>query len=731
MTRVYGSTGQGNFGVPVCGGHDCNGDGFRDFAFAQLVADPLQRTNAGMVTLLFGNGQIGAAINTVGFTNSILKIIGDQPYETTGTEIWMDDITGDGIGDLLIGRQNHSPDTNAPGAGALTILVGSSNLTAYAQALSYFDLRNPPTNVAVITIHGAAAYDRLGIWFRTGDIDGDGISDFVVGADERDEPNSSISENSGALYVFRGGAHWNSGLTNVNLAEFGQPSFPAALKTNVALILPPANSANAHFGATCQVADLDGNGRAEVFVAATLNRAGAGLRLPNAPAGTGVATGGFIRGSLFIIWDENFPAFGWPEGYQFRADQPPIGQFTRINGGLNDFNFGEEILAGRDYSGDGFADLFVGDLTGTSPNGGAAGLGYVFWNASLLRGLSFGIAVPPANINFTTIHGPAGGAIGADTVADGDFDNDGIADLAVGNPHDTPKGRLSAGTVHIFFGQPGGWPAVIDLKNDSRVGFGLPPAAQMRITQIDAANGLVGGNGPDTLCYSAASGDINGDGVDDLIINEMIGDGISPGTVDVGNLLIFNGPSLATPRSPSLGSLPPALSFSSRGSTDANSAAKILIISNASPSSITITNLGLEQANTNAFMITSDSGETTLASGMTRNLMIQFGGVNVGLQTDNLRVDQSGGALPLRIGLAGAAYDSAVRPTVSGGGLSNAPFVVRFSSQRGLRYDLERSTNLNSWSAIRTNLTGTGGPVAPERVLPDGPSQFFRVRKIP
>ena len=157
MTRVYGSTGQGNFGVPVCGGHDCNGDGFRDFAFAQLVADPLQRTNAGMVTLLFGNGQIGAAINTVGFTNSILKIIGDQPYETTGTEIWMDDITGDGIGDLLIGRQNHSPDTNAPGAGALTILVGSSNLTAYAQALSYFDLRNPPTNVAVITIHGAAA----------------------------------------------------------------------------------------------------------------------------------------------------------------------------------------------------------------------------------------------------------------------------------------------------------------------------------------------------------------------------------------------------------------------------------------------------------------------------------------------------------------------------------------------------------------------------------------------
>ncbi len=397
---------------------------------------------------------------------------------------------------------------------------------------------------------------------------------------------------------------------------------------------------------------------------------------------------------------------------------------------MNDFNFGEEILAGRDYSGDGFADLFIGDLTGTSPNGGAAGLGYVFWNASVLRGLSFGVATPPTNVTFTTIHGPTGGAIGADTVADGDFDNDGIADLAVGNPHDTPQGRLSAGTVHIFFGQPGGWPSIVDLKNDARDGFGLPGASQMRITRIDAANGLNGNNGPDTLCYSAASGDINGDGVEDLIVNEMIGDGISPGTVDVGNLLIFSGPSLARPRSPALGAIPSAFSFPTRGTADSIAPPQLLIISNASLATITITNVSLESVNPSSFVLTSDSSETTLASGAIRSLMLQFSGAQIGLHNDSLRVDQLNGSLPLRIGLSGVVHDSAVRPMVSGVGLSGQQRIVRFSSQRGLRYDLERSTNLNVWATVETNMIGTGGPVAPAVVLPS-PSLFFRVRRIP
>ncbi len=173
------------------------------------------------------------------------------------------------------------------------------------------------------------------------------------------------------------------------------------------------------------------------------------------------------------------------------------------------------MLAAVDFSADGFPDLVVSDLTGQGPNGIRSGLGYVVWNASVLRGQIFNIATPPIGLSLTTIRGPSPGAIGADTVAAGDFDNDGIDDLAVGNPHDSPQGRTGAGSVHILFGQRGGWLEVLDLKAAMATDEGLPLPTEIRITQIDAANGQSGINKPDTLCYSAAAGDLNDDGFDD------------------------------------------------------------------------------------------------------------------------------------------------------------------------------------------------------------------------
>ena len=474
ITRYYGSEGNGQFGVPVCGGFDCNGDGQKDVAFSQMVAAPLGRSNAGLVTLAFFDGQFGLGIDTSGFPTNILKIAGDAAGENTGSEIWMDDLNGDGLGDLLIGRQNFSPEPAREGAGALTIIFGSTQLTAAAATGNYFDLRSPPTNVAVVTIVGEQAYDRLGIWMRTGDIDGDGTVDLVLGADEHEDEGNGFNFNSGAIYVLRGGTHWNSITTNVDLARLGETDFTAGLQSHVAKITPPPGSIDGHFGATCAIGDLDGNGRAEVLVAATINRAGAALRHTSAPAGTGDPVGGIGNGAAFVAWDENFPEGPWPNGYRFQIDQPTLGQFTRIDGGVSNRAFGEELLGTADFSGDGFPDLFLGDLVGASPNGVNSGLGYVIWNAAELRGLTFHIDSPPTGISLSTIYGPFAGAIGADTVAAGDFDRDGIADLAVGNPHDTPQGRTQAGSVHLLFGQAGGWPSVIDLIS----GHGTAPAGR-------------------------------------------------------------------------------------------------------------------------------------------------------------------------------------------------------------------------------------------------------------
>jgi hypothetical protein len=165
-----------------------------------------------------------------------------------------------------------------------------------------------------------------------------------------------------------------------------------------------------------------------------------------------------------------------------------------------------------------------------------AGLGHVFWEARLLEGQSFDLGSLPGGVTKTTFYGPLAGAISGDTAAHGDFDGDGVADLAICSPCDDPLGRVEAGTVHVLYGNRfARWPALVDLAAGS-----LPSSDLVEIAEIYGANGLSGGDRGDTLCYSAATGDVDGDNRVDLIVNEMRGNGALGGT-DVGNLIVVPG----------------------------------------------------------------------------------------------------------------------------------------------------------------------------------------------
>ena len=374
----------------------------------------------------------------------------------------------------------------------------------------------------------------------------------------------------------------------------------------------------------------------------------------------GMSSGGLGNGVLFIAWDENFPEGPWPDGYTFRIDQPPFGDYTRIDGSSTNSTFGEEMLAAVDFSADGFPDLVVSDLTGQGPNGIRSGLGYVVWNASVLRGQIFNIATPPIGLSLTTIRGPSPGAIGADTVAAGDFDNDGIDDLAVGNPHDSPQGRTGAGSVHILFGQRGGWLEVLDLKAAMATDEGLPLPTEIRITQIDAANGQSGINKPDTLCYSAAAGDLNDDGFDDLIVNEMIGDGISPGTVYAVNLLLLGGSVLKPGHSSELSIASDRLDFGARPMGDTELLTLTARVNNVTANPIPIVTIA--GARPSAFSLHADSGETELQTGSSRTLVVRFHPSRLGPVGATLRLHQVGTNLPVRVSLIGRVYDPGFVP---------------------------------------------------------------------
>lgn len=536
LTRLHGAAGPGDFGVPVAGGFDCDGDGLIDYGMASMRASPLGRQFAGEVYLVFGDGTIGQTIDTAVPNPQFLTIAGGGPSEAAGNEIWMDDVTGDGIGDLIIGRQNfRASGPDRIGAGALSIVVGGPQLRIEAVGGLILDISNPPAGIDVLTLHGAAELDRLGIWMRTGDVTGDGIADLLVGADQEDD---ALELNRGAAYVIRGGAHLASGM-NIDLANFGA----TALFGHIAKITPPQGANGYHLGATVNIADLDNNGRSEVLLAATLNRSGASIQAEDAPAGSAESTGGSPRGTLYIAWDDNFGTdITWPVGFTFATDSSAPGSITSISGAqiINLFSnrsFGEEILGGLDYDGDGESDLFVGDITASAlVNRSAAGTGHIFFSASDLKGLTFALDTPPATLRVTTILGPEGGVISSDTSLHGDFDADGIADLGVAAPLASPDGRQVAGSVYVLWGQSGPWPEFVDLEASLQ-----PDPLELRITEILGAFGTDGADNGDTLGYSAATGDLDADGRIDLILNEMRGNGASPGTIDVGNLIVISG----------------------------------------------------------------------------------------------------------------------------------------------------------------------------------------------
>ncbi len=539
LARVHGYTGTGATGVPVSGGHDCDGDGFRDAAFASFRADPAGRTDAGEIYLVFGDGTVSGTLDAGVAQARILRIHGDIALEMAGSEIWMDDVTGDGLGDLLIARQNYSPDATRIGAGALSVLVGGPELAAHAATLQPVDLRAPPPALTVRTFVGAEVLGRLGIWMRTGDVTGDGVADLLIGADQE---GGGLGTHRGAGYLVRGGPLLAAN-GSVDLADFGTGAFAATgFDGHVVRVGPPTTADDHdHLGATVQIADLDGDGRGEVLLAAAINRSGAALEAAGAPAGSAHGTGGTADGSLYIAWADNFTGNPWPLGFAFAFDASP-GTRSIVHGGLLNRDFGEELLGGLDYDADGKPDLFVGDivgdLSGVRPNAGSA---HVLYDAASLKGLEFDLDSPPPALVKSDFLGAAAGHIAGDTAAHGDFDGDGIDDLMFTSPHASPRGRGEAGTLHVFFGQAGPWPASVDLA-------ALPPPASVRITEVHGANGSSGSDIGDVLGYSAAVGDFDGDQRVDIVVNEMLGNGTS--SDDVGNLLLVSGrllsPILAT-----------------------------------------------------------------------------------------------------------------------------------------------------------------------------------------
>ena len=505
-------------GFPLAAG-DMNGDGRADLILTPMNADSgpdRDRPSAGEAVIVLSAGAIAgerdlAELNVDALPPDVVVIYGADLYDYFGTQVAAADLDGDGYADAVIGTQYGDGANNArSNSGEVVIVWGGPSLGGQV-----IDLAVPPAG-AVTFVYGASAGDRLGAWVSSGDVDGDGIADAILGADEANPGGNK--PHAGETYVLYGGAALRT-LAAIDLAA------PAVPVTAIAGI-----DGEDHSGATVRAVDLNRDGAAEVLIGAGLNRLSAQIGPTGNLDGHGSGGGdgpnngcdpvnlGCVIGEAYIVYGRR----GERPASIDLANPPP--STTIIYGVDGGDAYGEELYAG-DFNGDGWGDVAIGALTADGPGNtrSAAGELALIFGGPGLAGSVIELASPPPNVTF--FYGAHPSAIAGDTIMLLDLDADGKDELVIACPDDKPQKRISAGATYVFFGTAEPLPASIDLA-------AIPP--QLVYLEIDGASD------GDMLAYSMGHGDVNGDGLPDLVLNAMGGDGFMDRLPDAGDAYVLD-----------------------------------------------------------------------------------------------------------------------------------------------------------------------------------------------
>jgi hypothetical protein len=472
-----------------------------------MVADvtgsgPL-RTAAGIASIYFGTGAIAGSIDFASPPANTAFILGAHAGDITGDEVWKGDVNHDGIEDILLCAQDtDGPDGTRTGAGSLYILFGHSGFSGTV------DLLTPPGWVT--QIHGARSEDRLGIWVRSGDLNGDGIDDVLVGADGADGPGNARA-NCGAAYIIFGATTWSA---VIDLAS------------------PPPGIVTFHgvdpqdrFGSTLNVGDINGDGRLDVLVGSALNRSGASVEGgPPSGAGDGPSNDRPDAGEAAIFFNPGV----WPSVIDAAAPPSSVSETIIYGAAFSDY-LGEEIFA-SDIDQDGTDELLLGALAASPLGRTAAGAGFILKGGKLLENRRIDMASPPGDVQITRILGRAPADILSDTMLAADVDKDGYPDVLMGSPLADAGLDFDTGKVDILFGRPEPYPAIIDLASP-------PPHVRMAF--------IIGAEAADILAYSMDAGDWDNDGFADVMPNAMGAGGQGNLITRAGDVEIVSGAMLA------------------------------------------------------------------------------------------------------------------------------------------------------------------------------------------
>lgn len=371
------------FGEALASG-DFNGDGKLDLAVGSPgdnVATPAVTTNAGTVTVLYGDagGQGLLPFDGLLLSQESAGIVGGAESEDLfGATVVSGDFDGNGYDDLAIG---------APGRGIVSVLHGGpGGLVPY----SGYDIYQGHLGIPDIPESG----DEFGAALTTGDWNGDGTGDLAIGVPGEDDVGAVlVLFGSPFGLIFNNHVWWGQGDTG-GVGESGD-----------------------RFAQSLASGDFDGDGYDDLVVGAPLED---------------LVDGGAIvdAGECTLLYGSGAGAPNWFN--VARTSHFQQGSFF-LGGGYDEpgDHFGWALAAG-DFDHDGHDDLAVGhpeeDLGGIDEGAvtvlmGAAGTGV--WNGADI--FASGTAQVPGGVQASQDLGRS--------LATGDFDGDGHADLAIGVPY--------------------------------------------------------------------------------------------------------------------------------------------------------------------------------------------------------------------------------------------------------------------------------------------------------
>jgi hypothetical protein len=380
------------------------------------------------------------------------------------------DFDADGFQDLAIGVSDEDVGATSA-AGAVNVLYGTANgLAAGRNQLWTQNSRG--------VLDTSEADDQFGHGLATGDFDGDGFVDLAVGAPFEDV--GSVGSAGGVNILF-GSAN---GLTSRD--QFFTQDSPNVLDQAEAGDL---------FGASLAAGDINGDGFADLAIGVREEDVGAAGSAGAVNVLFGSARGLTTVGNQF--WNQDSSGI--------EGDGAETGDVFSRGLGIGDFD------------GDGFADMGVGaweDDVGAVANAGTVNVLYGSAAGLTTDGNQFWTQDSPDVLEEAETNDWFGRPI-----TPGDFDGDGIDDLAIGAHLESVGAVNTAGAIHILFGSA----------------TGLTAAGNELWTQNSTDVEDVAEVG-DHFARTAASGDIDGDGFADLAVGvseEDVGTIDSAGAVNI------------------------------------------------------------------------------------------------------------------------------------------------------------------------------------------------------